>query len=141
MLDGNAQMFLRSEDAKKLWESTTATNRSKFTKRLVHETLKDARGYVEKLQSPEIDIFFGALEQHRYDPAVHAKSVIQELSERHGDIMLARSQLRNDEKFVEADSEEDKLWKKAIGKLYEANALFGDVKNLMEKLRIFETVL
>ena len=132
MLDGNAQMFLRSDEAKELWKSCAKTNKDAFTKKLVHETFKDARGYVEKLQPAEIDIFFGALQEHRYDPVVHARSVIQELTERHQEILLIRSQMKKDEKFIEADSEEDKLWKNSIGKLYEANALFSDVKVLME---------
>ncbi len=53
-----------SEEAKTIW---TKQGSDAFMRRLVHETFKDARGYVEKISAEEIDSFVSAVSKHGFD--------------------------------------------------------------------------
>lgn len=100
-----------------------------FTRQIVHHTLRDAMSYVEGLTAQDINLFFDALHAHRYDPCMHAQSVLRELSERHREMLAMRAELTDEAaRCIEEGTELDKKWRVVIQRLYEANAAMADVK-------------
>ena len=99
-LDGAAQLWLHTAEATGAFTRSEASNRDEFVRRLVHAMLRDARGYVEGLTEADVDIFFHALRQHRFDPAVHVQSILRELAARHGEVSVRRAELTAEDKLV-----------------------------------------
>lgn len=130
-LAGSSALYLHSEDAMRLWDKCgggrEGANLKEFTREVVRSTLRDAMGYVEKLTAADIDLFVNALHLHRFDPCVHAQSVLRELSERHNELLVARAELSEAQRQIEEGTELDKKWRAVIGKLYEANSCLSEI--------------
>jgi len=120
-VDGNAQVFLHSNDAPSLLRQAPR----EFLVRLVHSTFQDARGYVEGLDKAVVSDLIAEMMAYQYNPRCHAWHLASALTHDLGTARIGSEPEKPDVGTLLTQSnytteEQDKKWHEAMEALYKA---------------------